>query len=95
MNAYRILVRKAEGERPLARPKCRCEDNMSGDWMSSRADLDIGAEKISLSLPRVEPRTLRYSDVTYIDINRCAVYGPLSILSSYRLVQISLNMSCV
>jgi hypothetical protein len=27
-NAYRILVGKSEGKRPLGRPKRRCEDNV-------------------------------------------------------------------
>jgi hypothetical protein len=26
-NAYRLLVEKAEGKRPLGRPKCRWDDN--------------------------------------------------------------------
>jgi hypothetical protein len=28
MNAYRILVGKPEGKRPLGRPRCRWEDNI-------------------------------------------------------------------
>jgi hypothetical protein len=27
-NAYRILVGKSEGKRPLGRPRGRCEDNI-------------------------------------------------------------------
>jgi len=27
-NAYKIVVRKFEGKRPLRRPKCRWEDNI-------------------------------------------------------------------
>jgi hypothetical protein len=30
-NAYRILVRKLEGTRPLGRPRCRREDNIRMD----------------------------------------------------------------
>jgi hypothetical protein len=30
-NAYRILVGKPEGKRPLGRPRCRCVDNISVD----------------------------------------------------------------
>jgi hypothetical protein len=28
INAYKILVGKPEGKRPLGRPRCRWEDNM-------------------------------------------------------------------
>jgi hypothetical protein len=31
VNAYRILVRKLEGKRPLGRPRCRWEDNIKMD----------------------------------------------------------------
>jgi hypothetical protein len=30
-NAYRILVGKPEGKRPLGRPRCRWEDNIKMD----------------------------------------------------------------
>jgi hypothetical protein len=30
-NAYRILVGKPEGKRPLGRPRCRWEDNIKID----------------------------------------------------------------
>jgi hypothetical protein len=30
-NAYRILVGKAEGKRPLGKPRCRWEDNIKID----------------------------------------------------------------
>jgi hypothetical protein len=30
-NAYRILVGKPEGRRPLGRPRCRWEDNIKMD----------------------------------------------------------------
>ena len=30
-NAYRVLVRKPEGMRPLRRPRCRWEDNIKMD----------------------------------------------------------------
>jgi hypothetical protein len=30
-NAYRILVGKPEGKRPLGRPRRRCEDNIKMD----------------------------------------------------------------
>jgi hypothetical protein len=29
--AYRILVGRPEGRRPLGRPRCRCEDNIKMD----------------------------------------------------------------
>jgi hypothetical protein len=31
-NAYRILVGKPEGKRPLGRPRRRCEDNIKMDF---------------------------------------------------------------
>jgi hypothetical protein len=31
VNAYRILVGKPEGKRPLGRPRCRCVDNIKMD----------------------------------------------------------------
>jgi hypothetical protein len=30
-HAYKILVGKPEGKRPLGRPRCRCEDNLKMD----------------------------------------------------------------
>jgi hypothetical protein len=30
-NAYRLLVGKLEGRRPLGRPRCRCVDNIRMD----------------------------------------------------------------
>jgi hypothetical protein len=30
-NAYKILIRKPEGKRPLGRPRCRWEDNIRMD----------------------------------------------------------------
>jgi hypothetical protein len=30
-NAYRMLVRKSEGKRPLGRPRCTCVDNIKMD----------------------------------------------------------------
>jgi hypothetical protein len=47
-NAYRLLVEKPEGKRPLGRPRCRCLDNISmdlgeiewgdGDWIGLAQD---------------------------------------------------------
>jgi hypothetical protein len=31
-NAYRILVEKPEGKRPLGRPRCMWEDNIKIGW---------------------------------------------------------------
>jgi hypothetical protein len=49
-NAYRILVGKPEGERPLGRPRCRWVDNIKmelteigwdgADWMDMAQDRD-------------------------------------------------------
>jgi hypothetical protein len=35
-NAYRVLVGKAEGKRPLERPRCRWEDNIKMDLKEKR-----------------------------------------------------------
>jgi hypothetical protein len=35
-NAYRILVGKPEGRRPLGRPRCRWEDNIRMDLKEIR-----------------------------------------------------------
>jgi hypothetical protein len=35
-NAYRILVGKPEGKRPLGRPRCRCVDNIKMDLKRHR-----------------------------------------------------------
>jgi hypothetical protein len=32
-NAYRVLVGKPEGKRPLERPRCRCVDNIKMDFI--------------------------------------------------------------
>jgi hypothetical protein len=32
-NVYRLLVGKPEGKRPLARPRCRCMDNIKMDLL--------------------------------------------------------------
>jgi hypothetical protein len=32
-NAYRLLVGKAEGQRPLGRPRCRCVHNVKMDYV--------------------------------------------------------------
>jgi hypothetical protein len=32
-NAYRLLVAKPEGRRPLGRPRCRCMDNIKMDLL--------------------------------------------------------------
>ena len=49
-NAYRVLVRKPEGKRPLGRPRRRWEDNIKmdlrevgcdpGEWMDIAEDRD-------------------------------------------------------
>jgi hypothetical protein len=41
-NAYRILVQKPEGKRPLRKPMCRWEDNIRIDI------LEIGCKKCRL-----------------------------------------------
>jgi hypothetical protein len=35
-NAYRILVGKPEGKKPLGRPRCRWVDNIKIDLMTDR-----------------------------------------------------------
>ena len=39
-NAYRVLVGKSEGKRPLGRPRRRWEDNVKTDLME--VDCDLG-----------------------------------------------------
>ena len=49
-NAYRVLVGKPEGKRPLGRQRCRWEDNIKmylremgcdpGEWIDLAADRD-------------------------------------------------------
>ena len=49
-NAYRVLVGKPEGKRPLGRPRCRWEDNIrmdlravgcdAGEWIDLAEDRD-------------------------------------------------------
>jgi hypothetical protein len=41
-NAYKILVRKPEGRRPLGRPRCRWEDNIKMDLRELRLEVRIG-----------------------------------------------------
>jgi hypothetical protein len=35
-NAYKIVVEKSEGKRPLGRPRCRWEDNIKMDLVEIR-----------------------------------------------------------
>jgi hypothetical protein len=48
-NAYRILVGKPEGKRPLGRPRCRCVDNIKMDLRETGWD---GVDWIDLALDR-------------------------------------------
>ena len=41
-NAYRVLMEKREGKRPLGRPRCRWEDNIKMDLREVGCDLEIG-----------------------------------------------------
>jgi hypothetical protein len=38
--AYRVLVGKSEGKRPLGRPRCRWEDNIKKDLQEVRWGID-------------------------------------------------------
>ena len=50
INAYRVLVGKPEGKRPVGRPRCRWEDNIKvdlrevgcdpGEWIELAEDRD-------------------------------------------------------
>jgi hypothetical protein len=40
MNAYRILVGKQEGKRPLGRPRRRWVNNIKMDWIDLAQDRD-------------------------------------------------------
>jgi hypothetical protein len=54
-NAYRILVRKPEGKRPLARPRCRWEDNIKIDLREIGWD---GLDWVDLAQDRDQWRAL-------------------------------------
>jgi hypothetical protein len=63
-NAYRILVGKPEGKRPLGRPRRRCEDNIR---MDLRAVGYGGMDWIDLAQDRDQWRALvkHYAMKTY------------------------------
>jgi hypothetical protein len=49
-NAYRILVGKPEGKRPLGRPRCRWEDNIKidgMDWIKLAQDKDQSRARVN------------------------------------------------
>jgi hypothetical protein len=54
-NAYRILVEKPEGKRPLGRPRRRWVDNIKMDFREIGCD---GMEWIDLALDRDQWRAL-------------------------------------
>jgi hypothetical protein len=54
-NAYRILVGKPEGKRPLGRPRCRWVDNINMDLREIRWD---GMDWIDLAHDRDQWRAL-------------------------------------
>jgi hypothetical protein len=54
-NAYRILVGKPEGKRPLGRPRCRWVDNIIIDLREIRWD---GMDRIELAQDRDQWRSL-------------------------------------
>jgi hypothetical protein len=54
-NAYRILVRKSEGKRPLGRPRCRWVDNIQLDVREKGWD---GIDSINLAQDRDQRRAL-------------------------------------
>jgi hypothetical protein len=53
--AYRILVGKPEGKRPLGRPRCRCVDNIKMDLRKIRWD---GMNWINVAQDRDQWRAL-------------------------------------
>jgi hypothetical protein len=42
-NVYRVLVGKAEGERPLERPRCRWEDGIKMDLREIGGGCGVGS----------------------------------------------------
>jgi hypothetical protein len=54
-NAYRVLVGKPEGKRPLGRPRCRCVDNIKIDLREIEWD---GMDRIDLAQDRDQWRAL-------------------------------------
>jgi hypothetical protein len=57
-NAYRILVGKPEGKRPLGRPRCRREDNLGMDLREIGWG---GMDWIDLAQDREQWRALEYT----------------------------------
>jgi hypothetical protein len=51
--AYRILVGRPEGKRPMGRPRCRWEDNIKMDFKEMRID---GVNWIRLAQDKVRWR---------------------------------------
>jgi hypothetical protein len=64
-NAYRILVGKPEGTRPLQRPKFRCVDNMKIDLRKTGWGL---VDWIDLAQDRRQWRALEGSRRSIIDV---------------------------
>ena len=66
-NAYRVLVGKPEGKRPLGRPRRRCEDNIKMDLnemgcgASNLMDLAENRALMNIRLP--------YKSVSFLDLS--------------------------
>jgi hypothetical protein len=56
--AYRVLVWKPEGRRPLGRPRCRWEDNIKMDLLEVGCE---GADWVDLAQDRDRWRALVYT----------------------------------
>jgi hypothetical protein len=54
-NAYRLLVRKSEGKKPLGRPRCRWLDNINMDLVETGLG---GVDWIGLAQDRCRGRAL-------------------------------------
>jgi len=77
IDAYRILVKKAEGKKPLGRPRRRWEDNKHIDLKTSRE----GVEYINLSqysnkfwavLKKIQPTGF---EIQNKETQNCRCYG--------------------
>jgi hypothetical protein len=54
MNAYRILLGKPEGKRPLGKPRCRWVDNIEMDWINLAQNRDQERALLNMVMnPRV------------------------------------------
>jgi hypothetical protein len=64
-NAYRILVGKPEGKRPLGRPRCKWVDNIEIDL---RKDMVVWTELVCLQIRTNEDGNEPSGSIKYLEI---------------------------